>query len=104
MVKAERTKTALYMRGTDSAKHIHVTEKGEPDIGIRPAHVERGLRPLPLRDGGGGADEARALHARDGFRPPPPRDGEGRARLRGVRVLRGERGRPEARREGARGA
>jgi len=30
MVKAERTKNALYMRGTDAAHHIHVTEKGEP--------------------------------------------------------------------------
>jgi catechol 2,3-dioxygenase-like lactoylglutathione lyase family enzyme len=30
MVRAERTKTALYMRGTDPAHHIHVTEKGEP--------------------------------------------------------------------------
>src|SRR5256714_1093666 len=30
MLRAERTKTALYMRGTDPAHHIHVTEKGEP--------------------------------------------------------------------------
>jgi catechol 2,3-dioxygenase-like lactoylglutathione lyase family enzyme len=30
MVRAERTKHALYMRGTDPAHHIHVTEKGEP--------------------------------------------------------------------------
>jgi len=30
MVRAERTKNALYMRGTDPAHHIHVTEKGEP--------------------------------------------------------------------------
>ena len=30
MVRAERTATALYMRGTDPAHHIHVTEKGEP--------------------------------------------------------------------------
>ena len=29
MVKAERTPTALYMRGTDPAHHIHVTEKGD---------------------------------------------------------------------------
>ena len=29
MVRAERTPTALYMRGTDPAHHIHVTEKGE---------------------------------------------------------------------------
>src|SRR5215468_5772356 len=30
MVRAARTNTALYMRGTDPAHHIHVTEKGEP--------------------------------------------------------------------------
>jgi catechol 2,3-dioxygenase-like lactoylglutathione lyase family enzyme len=29
MAKAERTKNALYMRGTDPAHHIHVTEKGD---------------------------------------------------------------------------
>jgi catechol 2,3-dioxygenase-like lactoylglutathione lyase family enzyme len=30
MVKAARTPKALYMRGTDVAHHIHVTEKGSP--------------------------------------------------------------------------
>src|SRR6266851_4467582 len=30
MVRAERTGTAHYMRGTDPVHHIHVTEKGEP--------------------------------------------------------------------------
>src|SRR5260370_32683463 len=30
MTRAERTSDALYMRGTDPAHHIHVTEKGEP--------------------------------------------------------------------------
>ena len=30
LVRAERTPTALYMRGTDPAHHIHVTEKGDP--------------------------------------------------------------------------
>lgn len=30
MVKVERTNKALYMRGTDPAHHIHVTEKGDP--------------------------------------------------------------------------
>src|SRR5260370_30367910 len=30
MVRAERTNTALYMRGTDPPHHIHVTEKGAP--------------------------------------------------------------------------
>src|ERR1700704_3566345 len=30
MTKVERTGNALYMRGTDPAHHIHVTEKGAP--------------------------------------------------------------------------
>ncbi len=30
MVRAERTKTALYMRGSDPEHHIHITELGEP--------------------------------------------------------------------------
>ena len=30
MMRAERTPNALYMRGSDPAHHIHVTEKGEP--------------------------------------------------------------------------
>src|SRR3954470_21663826 len=35
MVRADRTKNALYMRGTDPAHHRHVTELGEPKfVGI----------------------------------------------------------------------
>ena len=30
MVRADRTKNALYMRGSDPPHHIHVTELGEP--------------------------------------------------------------------------
>src|ERR1700730_10359356 len=30
MVRADRTKNALYMRGTDAPPHTHVTELGEP--------------------------------------------------------------------------
>src|SRR6266699_3299106 len=29
MVRAARTNTALYMRGTDAPHHLHVTEKGD---------------------------------------------------------------------------
>ena len=32
LVRAARTSTALYMRGTDPATIIHVTEKGEPEV------------------------------------------------------------------------
>jgi hypothetical protein len=30
MIRAARTSTALYMRGTDAHHHLHVTEKGDP--------------------------------------------------------------------------
>ena len=30
MIRAARTPTALYMRGTDPRHHVHVTEKGDP--------------------------------------------------------------------------
>lgn len=30
MTRAERTKNALYMRGTDPSHHLHVTEQGDP--------------------------------------------------------------------------
>ncbi len=30
MIRAARTPSALYMRGTDSSHHLHVTEKGDP--------------------------------------------------------------------------
>src|SRR5262249_10812237 len=30
MIRAARTPTALYMRGTDPMHHLHVTEKGDP--------------------------------------------------------------------------
>src|SRR5437773_8697135 len=29
MVRADRTRNALYMRGTDPSHHLHVTEKGD---------------------------------------------------------------------------
>src|ERR1043166_7944255 len=32
MVRAHRTPTALYMRGTDPHHHIHVNEKGDPKV------------------------------------------------------------------------
>src|ERR1043165_1057583 len=32
LVRAARTETALYMRGTDPVHHIHITEKGDPAV------------------------------------------------------------------------
>src|SRR3974390_1125259 len=43
MVRADRTKTALYMRGTDAPHHLHVTELGEPryvGIAVHAASME----------------------------------------------------------------
>ena len=43
MVRADRTRTALYMRGTDERHHIHVTETGEPryvGIAVHAASLE----------------------------------------------------------------
>ena len=35
MTRSARTVNALYMRGTDPAHHLHITEKGEPKyVGI----------------------------------------------------------------------
>jgi len=53
MIKTDRTKTALYMRGTDGEHHIHVTELGEPKhIGNAFfAHNEDDLKELSKMDG-----------------------------------------------------
>jgi catechol 2,3-dioxygenase-like lactoylglutathione lyase family enzyme len=43
MVRADRTRTALYMRGTDAPHHLHVTELGEPryvGIAVHAASLE----------------------------------------------------------------
>src|SRR4029077_4043321 len=66
MVRADRTKTALYMRGTDAPHHIHVTERGEPRyVGIavhaasledldRLSRVERASPIMDIDEPGGG--------------------------------------------------
>ncbi|HTM59891.1 MAG TPA: catechol 1,2-dioxygenase, partial [Burkholderiales bacterium] len=41
MVRAARTPTALYMRGTGPSHHIHVTHLGEPRFVGLAFHVER---------------------------------------------------------------
>jgi len=54
MVRAARTKTALYMRGTDPAHHLHVTELGEPrhvGLAFYAASVDD-LKRLAKLDGG----------------------------------------------------
>src|SRR5215831_14009856 len=43
MIRSDRTKTALYMRGSDPPHHIHVTELGEPryvGIAVHAASLE----------------------------------------------------------------
>ncbi len=60
MVRAARTPTALYMRGTDPIHHIHITEKGDPKChGLRMVCGERGRIE-------GGGETARRIQHRDG--------------------------------------
>ena len=58
MVRAERTPTALYMRGTDPARHIHITEKGEPGfVGFAwHARSEDDLKTVSKLPGGSGIE------------------------------------------------
>jgi catechol 2,3-dioxygenase-like lactoylglutathione lyase family enzyme len=53
MVRADRTKDKLFMRGTDSEHHLHVTELGDPDfVGIAfHARNEDDLKELSKMDG-----------------------------------------------------
>jgi hypothetical protein len=58
MVRAARTPTALYMRGTDPVHHLHVTEKGEPGfIGMAwHAKSEDDLKALAKAPGASGVE------------------------------------------------
>ena len=53
MVRADRTKDALFMRGTDSDHHIHVTELGEPEFAGIAFHAasEEALEIIAKADG-----------------------------------------------------
>jgi catechol 2,3-dioxygenase-like lactoylglutathione lyase family enzyme len=77
MVRADRTKTALYMRGTDAPHHIHVTELGEPKfvgIGFHADSMEdleklsrlAGASPIETPDEPGGGKRVR-LTDPDGY-------------------------------------
>jgi catechol 2,3-dioxygenase-like lactoylglutathione lyase family enzyme len=58
MVRAARTSTALYMRGTDPVHHLHVTEKGDPRfVGLAyHAASEEDLRRLAKASGASGVE------------------------------------------------
>jgi catechol 2,3-dioxygenase-like lactoylglutathione lyase family enzyme len=77
MVRAARTKTALYMRGTDPAHHIHVTDLGEPGhigLAFRAASADdlaklarlEGASPVETIDEPGGGKRVR-LKDPDGY-------------------------------------
>ncbi|MBV9858698.1 MAG: VOC family protein [Alphaproteobacteria bacterium] len=77
MVRADRTRTALYMRGTDPPHHIHVTELGEPKyvgIAFHAASMEDleklartdGASPIEALDESGGGHRVR-LKDPDGY-------------------------------------
>jgi Glyoxalase/Bleomycin resistance protein/Dioxygenase superfamily len=58
MIRAERTRTALYMRGTGPAHHIHVTEKGPASfvgLGYYAASLDD-LKTLAKRPGASGIE------------------------------------------------
>src|SRR5258707_12057063 len=77
MVRADRTKSALYMRGTGPSHHLHVTEKGEPAfVGIawQAASAEDLARVAK-------APGASAVGAIDGPRGGPPGRLQGAHRL-----------------------
>lgn len=59
MVRADRTKTALYMRGTDPEHHVHVTELGEPGFVSLAFNVEseEELEKATRIDGASGIEE-----------------------------------------------
>ena len=70
MIRAARTPSALYMRGTDAHHHLHVTEKGEPAfIGLAyyaasPDDLQRlakqpGASPVETMDEPGGGQRVR---------------------------------------------
>lgn len=59
MLKTARTKNAIYMRGTDSPHHLHVTEKGDPGfVGLAYyAPSEDDLKRLAKAPGASGVEE-----------------------------------------------
>jgi len=59
MARVERTKNALYMRGTDPAHHLHVTEKGDPGfVGLAYyAASEDDLRRVAKAPGASGVED-----------------------------------------------
>ena len=72
MVRAERTRTALYMRGTDPEHHIHVTELGESGFVSLAFNVESeedldrasridGASPVEAMDEPGGGKRVRLI-------------------------------------------
>ena len=97
MVRTERTATALYMRGTDPAHHIHVTEKGEPKfVGLAYyAASEDDLKRLAKAPGASAVESdrrARRRQARAADRAERLSD-RGRARHRGAAADPGQRAR-----------
>ena len=83
MVRADRTKNALYMRGTDAPHHIHVTELGEPryiGIAVHAAGMED-LDRVSRVDGRLEDRGYRRARRRQASAPVRPRRLSGRGRL-----------------------
>jgi catechol 2,3-dioxygenase-like lactoylglutathione lyase family enzyme len=59
LVRADRTPTALYMRGTDPVHHIHISEKGDPKVIGLAYHApsEEALKQLTEAPGASGVEQ-----------------------------------------------
>jgi len=70
MVRAARTPTALYMRGTDPAHHLHVTEKGDPGfVGL--AYYAASLEDLKRVAKAPGAYQVEVVYGMKKLKPIP---------------------------------
>ena len=97
--------SATKQTSTGKGRHEHGRDQGARSRVRAPAGAgprRHGGVPHQLRHDPLGADAERALHAR--HRPPPshPHHREGRSEVRGLRILRRQRGRPGPRGQGAR--
>src|SRR5260370_15715483 len=72
MVRAARTPTALYMRGTDPSHHLHVTEKGDPAF-VGFAYHAASEDDLGRVAKALGASPVEEIDERGGGKPPRPR-------------------------------
>ena len=97
--------SATNQTSTGTGRHDHGRDQGARSRVRAPAGAgprRHGGVPHPLRHDPLGADGQRALHARHRPAPSHPHHREGRSEVRGLRILRRQRGRPGPRGQGPR--